>query len=305
MDADGHCSAAIVYNFLVNDAEQKVSPDDIDFVPMNYGMDLPEYKFNYGEDHFYMVDFSFQPRERMEEFYEKTAGKFVWIDHHETILEYDDGALGDCKGIRETGRAGCVLTWDYFYDAPMPGVVEVVGTYDIWDKEDQERWDSVILPFQFFLRSLDTRPKKSEALNQGVNWWCHMLTLEEVPDYLIEQGTKYMNYSQREEDRSVRGRGFKGKLAGHTAYFVNKPGNSQMFERVYDTNEVELLVTFINIRGKYWSVSIYGANTAVHCGELAKRLGHAGPRPSGGGHQKAAGFQTDWAYFRSLIEVEE
>ena len=78
-DADGFGSAAVIAYFLMT--ERDVEEDSINFVGINYGMELNEKDFDYEDDCFYMVDFSLQPVEKMLEFCKKVGDQFVWIDH--------------------------------------------------------------------------------------------------------------------------------------------------------------------------------------------------------------------------------
>jgi nanoRNase/pAp phosphatase (c-di-AMP/oligoRNAs hydrolase) len=66
----------------------------------------------------------------------------------------------------------------------------------------------------------------------------------------------------------------------------------------------ELLVLFRSIRGQYWTVSLYTYRKGVDCGKIAEKIGMSGPIPSGGGHAKAAGFQTTWEYFAEQVRLE-
>jgi hypothetical protein len=307
MDADGHCSSSIVYHRLVN-IDAKAQPEEVEFVHINYGMELPEHKFNYEEDYFYMVDFSLQPLAKMVEFAEKCGDKLVWIDHHDTAIENSEPLLGHVRGTRESGKAACVLTWEYFFPEKMPQIVELVGTYDIWDNDNQDRWNNFILPIQTFLRSFDTRAVKPKGgiLNEGVNWWCMMFLEDVVPESVFEKGRMLMDYSQREDFRAMKGKSYRGKFDGHSAIFINRPGNSQMFESFIDPQDVDLMIWYEHSRGKYWSIHIYSVHTdRLHCGKLAERIGHSGPIPSGGGHAGAAGFQTTWEHFWNQVEVED
>jgi hypothetical protein len=302
MDADGHCSSAIVYHHLVN--HNNVDPKDVDFVHINYGMELPD-RLDYENDSFYMVDFSLQPAERMLDFAKKCGDRLVWIDHHETAIRAVENELADVKGIREVGRAACELTWEYFFPTECPQIVDTIGTYDIWDNTDKGRWEEYIMPMQLFLRSFDSRAVHSEDKTEGVRWWCRMFDEHEVPEEVFSTGRALWNYSQREDFRAMKGKSYRGTFAGHSAIFINRAGNSTMFEKFTDVSKIDLMVWYEHTRGKYWSIHLYSVNPDVHCGKLAERIGHSGPIPSGGGHQGAAGFQTTWDYFESLVKVEE
>ena len=106
-----------------------------------------------------------------------------------------------------------------------------------------------------------------------------------------------------EHTKSIRGQGFYGKFGAYTAMMINRGGNSTLFENgVKPPSEYELMVTFYLTKHGYWTVSLYSVQDHIHCGDIAKKLGEAGPKPSGGGHKGAAGFQCDWPYIEKLIE---
>jgi len=306
-DADGHCSAAVVFHALIH--REKVPKSDIVFISINYGQKLELPAFDQQLDHFYMVDFSLQPEDSFLSFVAATP-HLTWIDHHDTAIEIEKKypALSSIPGVRSSSRgAACALCWrHYFGDEPFPLLVDLVSRYDTWDRSDSERWDNQILPLNCALMSFDSRPFKA------IDWWDHQIrqmrrdpqTANDAFDrHYLEDGRTILTYTRRADDRMVQGSAFQGTFAGHSALFVNGVGNSTIFERVYKPADFELLVMFKNLRGQYWSISLYTYREGVDCGKIAERIGMAGPIPSGGGHAKAAGFQTTWEYFAEQVRL--
>ena len=88
---------------------------------------------------------------------------------------------------------------------------------------------------------------------------------------------------------------------------VNAPNRGSLLfaDGVVPPTSYDLMVGFNLTKEGYWTVSLYSVQDHIHCGDIAKQLGGAGPIPSGGGHKGAAGFQCDWPYLESLIKREE
>jgi len=315
MDADGHASGAIV---AVRLEQRGVAESDIAFHPINYGMALPE--IDYVRDYVYMVDFSLQPDDVMAEFAEKLGDRLVWIDHHDTSVEVEEKKrLEEVKGLRavkwsdmpgyrgdDRKVAGCELTWKYYFEENIPQFITLIGDWDTWRWKDDPESKAPLM--MMYLRSADFNPKR-------MFWWWRTninMSLEqpEMIDSLLENdwlntGAMLLGYQESQNKGLMYSKAFEAEFAGCRAVLVNQLGNSEMFKALYDPDKHDLMVTFQLIKGQYWSVSLYTTNPELHCGELAKKLGHAGPRPSGGGHAGAAGFQTDWDYLWGLIKLPE
>ena len=68
------------------------------------------------EEVFFVVDFCF---ERNDMQWLSDVGKLIWIDHHKSAIEKLKGFYA--LGKREVGKAGCELTWEFFFpEEPMP-----------------------------------------------------------------------------------------------------------------------------------------------------------------------------------------
>ena len=72
------------------------------------------------------------------------------------------------------------------------------------------------------------------------------------------------------------------------AVFLNRRGNSLMFDSIYDPTKHKLMVGYEH-DGQKWTVSLYTTHDDVDCSEIAKSMG-------GGGHAKAAGFTVHSTY---------
>jgi len=318
-DADGLCAGAIVAFYLHYYAKDP----KFDFVPINYGQELHDEEWDYEYDHIYMVDFSFQPDTKMLEFLKRAARspKFVWIDHHDTAVQLIEKNKLFFDGLKhpfivQNERDGkpvsaCELTWKWFFTAlDIPRFVWLIGAWDTWRhkniKDDDLR--NSVLYLQTWLKAF------MPSLGENLDWWFIMLEehgrIERNLGTIIETGETLFQYQTEQDARLVRSASFEAMIEGHRALVVNSYGSSQMFKSLYDPERHDLMIGFQLRGGKdgappFLTVGLYTETTdRVHCGELAKRLGEAGPMPSGGGHPGAAGFQCTWEYFSSLLEVE-
>ena len=296
-DADGHASAMVVWTFLTT--KKRITPQDISFCSINYGIELPKVtqSWDWEKDEVYLVDFSFQPIDKMIAFVNKVKN-LIWIDHHKTSLDYQDQQMEliGVGGVRDSSAAACQLCWDFFFGRDStPKVIELIGAWDTWDRSDMNRFEEA-QSLNMYLMSFDSRPFKSTYR------WKELLDEEDLST-ILNLGSDLKHFKRQIEDVAMRSCAFKGKFAGYSAIMVNLAGSSMQFERFPGGHDVDLWVTFQMKRGGYWMVSLYTEKPEkLDCASLAKKLGEAGPIPSGGGHPKAAGFETDFAYFWSLVE---
>ena len=309
MDADGHCSAGIVYRYLRNKGVRATS---IDFHPINYGMEIPP--LDYKNDEVYMVDFSLQPVGEMVDFAEKMGDRLIWIDHHDTALDMEEESpvLQRVRGLRQvyyhndmddSKISGAELTWFYLYQKHThPPAVQLVGEWDTWrfkDKSDA-RQESV-QAFQYYLRSVPSNPKYED----GREFWYQLLggpgaADTSIPEEGLAVGKTLLEYQRKQWKSAVGGRGFTAYFQGHVAVMVNQQGNSEMFKDFFNPEKHDIMVTYQDVQGEYLTVSMYTTKTdEFHLGNLAKEIGEAGDKPSGGGHAGAAGFQCSWEYFKT------
>lgn len=317
-DPDGFASGAIVRYALLDSGTPE---DEIEMHPINYGMELP--KIDYENDEAIMVDFSLQPYERMTEFAEKLGERLTWIDHHETSLQMqkDTPMLEDIRGLRaiscskdgefdvnedDPKIAGCELTWMYYFPRePIPLFVELIGDWDTWRWKDIP--DSKAPEYITYLNSADFDPQESFP------WWKRMIedelseygSTEETVEKMIRTGSLLLEYKRFQDKEKMEANSFEAYFAGHRAILINGSGNTEAFKGFYDPDRHDLMVNFQLGKEGYWTVGIFTETPdRVHCGRLAEELGHEGPIPSGGGHDGAAGFQTTWRYFNSLLDPE-
>ena len=124
-DNDGHAAGYWCKRWVVENFENP----EIEIIPINYG-DLTDFRDIDEDTVVFIVDFSFEQPEVMEELITRTK-KVIWIDHHISAINkynerYADRPSTDfnpcsVSGIRQSGVAGCALTYYYLYGKSEDG----------------------------------------------------------------------------------------------------------------------------------------------------------------------------------------
>ncbi len=239
-----------------------------------------------------MADVS-MPMDIMEEIAER-SGNFVWIDHHVSAHNdfvnhfgdfglHEDGGMTELERkmvyVYENGRAACELCWEYIIQDDMPEAVLLLGEYDTWRNQDEDRWNNVILPFQYGMRLDGFTP---ETL---VNYLDNPINYEKI---LI--GKSILKY-QKEQNAFAMKASFDARLNLPDGQVIRclvcnrVPSNSMSFESKWDESKYDIMVP-IGFDGQRWGLSFYTTKPSVDCSVLAKSFG-------GGGHKQAAGCSTD------------
>ncbi len=290
VDPDGFCAGAIVrYQELKrNDAQ------NIECFGVNYGYDIPWNRIKRAKK-IYLVDFSLKPNIMAD--IRDIVGKenFIWIDHHITVIDDVRKSGQEFKGLREVGKSGCELCWEWFDDGEMPPAVRVIGRYDVWDTtyEDQENriYAEDIFPF---IQGI----KYHEARADEDNFWFGLfgaLAYVKYQEILIE-GRLLYDYQTKMYARYCKSHSFDMEWEGHRFLVVNALNcNSQMFDSKFNNHKYDAVMTY-GYTNKNWSVSMYTDKPGINVGAIAHKYG-------GGGHIKAAGMHFDKILpFEHLLE---
>ncbi len=272
-DMDGKCAGAIVR------MKAKETGWDGDFIAIDYKDDFPFSSIELNEL-IIIVDFSLQKPGEFEKLLEIT-GSVLWIDHHKTAIERHGHLLHAVPGIREIGKAGCVLTWHWFYPwKKLPRAVELIGDYDVWAFKHGE--DTKL--FQAGIQLEETHPESS--------LWESLLEEDAKVTPIIEQGKTALKYRENYYKDLIKSVAFFTEFEGYKAVACNAGlVNSMLFDSVEE--DYDLMMPFY-FDGRVWTVSIYTENDDIDCSELAKKYG-------GGGHRKAAGFQCEKLPFTTRL----
>jgi len=267
IDLDGKCSAAIV---------RRRYPD-CELIGVDYP-DRPDFERIENGDRVIVVDFSFALCDMDKLF---SGGLLVWIDHHESALNVAYlGKYADCAGARKVGKAGCELTWEYFFpEEPMPEAVRLLGRYDVWDKSNIEVWEKEILPFQYGMRLTEWAPD-SDA-------WLDMLAHNDYAETPLDHGLTVLAYEGQRNATYSAEMAFPVEFEGYDSWAINKAlSNSKIFDTLDPFGERPLYILF-NYKKGVWKYSLYcNPDSGIDVSKIAVKYG-------GGGHAGAARFKSD------------
>ena len=280
-DMDGKCAAAIVRRKFPEMAKA-------DFIEMDYDKPFPFDVVAEDED-VVIVDFSLQKDGDFDKLVELTEG-VIWIDHHKSAIEKHSGKVGCLPGVRDTSKAGCVLTWEYFYAGdedtmaqPVPKIVELLGDYDIWAFKHGDD-----------TRNLQAGVKLEETHPCNTQWelWFYA---ESSVHKMIDNGKLIRRFLQRGWKERINQIGFYAEFNGYRVICCNSPKcGSMLFDSVDHETYDFMMPFYCSDRG--WTISLYNTK-GIDGTEIAKKYG-------GGGHPGACGFQCKQLYFKDgKIEV--
>jgi oligoribonuclease NrnB/cAMP/cGMP phosphodiesterase (DHH superfamily) len=261
-DFDGHCSAAIV----------KMVYPKCELIPINYG-DIFPWDTIRPKEKVFMVDFAIQPYdENMPRL--KELADLVWIDHHKTSLEWAKNSNFICSGGTDLDFAGCELTWKYLHYSPIPLAVHLLGRYDIWKYEDDDR----VLPFQYGMK-LAAQPPTNTA------WWSTLFGgYPTNVDDIIKIGKNILQYQEKINVEMCDSSAFD--LDWEDLHWTALNGTfrgSTPHKKRWETGKYDAMLGFW-WDGKQWIFSMTTAKNGVDVSKIAKKYG-------GGGHKQAAGCQ--------------
>lgn len=271
-DLDGISSCVIFLDWW---NRQKFDNVELTTLGWDYGNDIPDLS---EYDKVTMCDISF-PVEKMKELYNKLNDKFIYIDHHiSAIKDLEQNKLTSIVGLRDASVAATELTWKYFNpNTEIPLSIELLGMYDSWRNHDKDKWDNMILPFQYGMRL---------TANNIDNFNNKLLYDDTLVDKIIEVGKNILKYQSQIDDKLCKDNSFECEFHGYKAICLNGGGfNSGVFKSMYDENKHDIMIPFM-YNGNEWKFSLYSTKKDVDCSKLAKLYG-------GGGHFSAAGFQID------------
>lgn len=281
-DLDGYTSGAIC----------KKKYQDAILVGFDYGQDVWEklnsIGVNLAEHHIIMIDVSLKMPEMFD--LAKNCKTLTWIDHHISAIKEYEAAKADAPEnfipVLEDGIAACEVGWKYLFpNELMPLTVLLLGEYDTWRQSDMDRWNKMILPFQFGMRMqcnsaqtfpmilLETKSNFPQATEKAV-------------EKVIETGHIILEY-QKMQNQAACGASFEFEFEGLRAICLNGGGfNSDVFKSVYNPNKHDIMMPFrFNGKQKEWMFSMYSTKPDIDVSVIAKKWG-------GGGHKAAAGFQV-------------
>ena len=247
----------------------------------DYGQPLPSWEDVIDGHKVIMVDVSFPPETMM--LYHQ-FNDLTWIDHHISAIK-GMAEAGDhiIPGIRDTSKAACELTWEYFFpDQQMPELVRLLGRYDCFGHKgtDEER---KVMEFQYGARQLINSVESAlTALQVSSKGEQHDSI---VCGDILKNGVAIYDYLLTDA-RNIYKRIFPINIDGYKFACVNQDRfNPASFGIDYHADGYDGFACFW-YSGKHYNYSLYNDNGKVDCSELAKARG-------GGGHRGASGFRTN------------
>ena len=138
-DLDGVVSAAIAT--MYENSKNK----DVVYIPYSYEDDVKKVTSKVRDlDAVYVLDVSFGADSKTVFKKWLDEGKsLMWIDHHKGIIE-DSKTWGFVvPGLRRVGVGACALASDLLM-GKVPAIVRCLSDYDVWNKESELGWDTVV-----------------------------------------------------------------------------------------------------------------------------------------------------------------
>lgn len=260
-DLDGKSSCAIVL---------KKHPNATIF-PVDYGIPLPDLSYF---SKVIIVDFCIKPFTEMLKL-AKTKD-LIWIDHHADVVKEAEKLNFKCKGLRRIGQAGCELTWQYFFQESIPEAITLLGRYDVWDLEYNEK----VVPFQYGMRARNNDPTDPIWSTLFANFY----KVNEVISDICRVGERVKQYDQELCKFRTRAT-FDIEIGNLRAICMNTiDKGSSLFEFCYDPKKHDLMIRFCRMK-EQWDFSFYTTKKEVDCIKIAKEL--LGQKA--GGHKEASG----------------
>ncbi|MBQ8436518.1 MAG: hypothetical protein IJX20_02585 [Alphaproteobacteria bacterium] len=262
-DHDGKGSAGIVHN---------VYPD-AEFLGLNHDMAIP-YDEIRKHDKIIVCDFALP----LDFMFELSKSKdFTWIDHHISVInEYNEiikrEQYPEIKGLRRSGTAALILTWEYFYsNKEIPLGLKLLGLNDIFDLRDER-----VRPFEYAIQSLGINRPTDEIWQKLIN---NEINIEET----IEKGRAILSWIQIRNYRLFRSMSFESKISGYKCICANMAqGYSEFFDSLENLSDYDVMVNFYKNSKNAWNLTFYTAKPDIDVSKIAASFG-------GGGHRAAAG----------------
>lgn len=264
IDDDGKCAGAIV----------KQEFPDCEMYPIDYKDNFPLNTIETGEM-IYIVDFSIEPE--MMSFLLAKTNNVIWIDHHKTAIEkYRDYPM-IIDGIREVGKSGCLLTWEWFYKdmegIEKPMAILLINDWDLWLRKMEPETSM----FKAGLDSLNTDPNNKDSI-----WKLLLDPSDTFVLYVLEIGESVLGYKEQFYNFYVENYGYETEWESHLWFVINLAKSSSDAFKFVSNKSYDGFISYV-FDGKKYSVSLYSNENDLDVSKIAVRNG-------GGGHTGAAGF---------------
>jgi oligoribonuclease NrnB/cAMP/cGMP phosphodiesterase (DHH superfamily) len=280
-DLDGYCSGAITRYY-----HEKILRTEVKMYPFDYGDDFPFDEIKEGST-VLMVDVTVNPYEVLEEVARRY--KLFVIDHHKSFVGWVK-EHPNVNGAFKVGLSASEIAWrHFFHKKEMPNLVRLLGRYDVWDNADQKQWWDQIMPIQMGMKSYKTDPSTIEGFQFWVEYFDKCLSPQnkafELENQIRLDGYTIIDYQKAEDAKTVSLYAFDAEFEGMKAICLNTTRfNSQVYESVWDNTKYDIMLAWVCVQGKRYSVSLYTDKEGIDVSAIARKY-------DGGGHLQAAGFQ--------------
>lgn len=277
--ADGWCAAWV--------SAKALGLSDQDLIPAKYGDPLPE---GLGKrDEVYIVDFSY-PADQLLELCGRVASVVV-LDHHKTAqAELEGLERENLTVLFDMERSGAMLAYAWFEDVlveALPSVDEVADVYNICRYvQDRDLWRWELKDSREVSAYLSCLPKTVEAWDEAAS--LSQLRLFMMGQALLMKQERQVEQLLEESNwRVVKFRAFEDVAlvnVGRCAPVSEALG--QLAEGRY------MAVGWSQLADGSYAYSLRSSEGGADVGRLAAFLRAAGDATSGGGHVRAAGFES-------------
>jgi oligoribonuclease NrnB/cAMP/cGMP phosphodiesterase (DHH superfamily) len=330
-DNDGVFSAAIFYEYLINELHYKL--EDLCFIGADYN-ELTKFakentvkQLHEDFENIIMTDISFNDVSYMKALWKEFSHNFIWCDHHAPIInESIKNRFDDIPGIRDTSRSAILCVWKYLYDQfdeaynakKVPELLRILSAWDSWSYEregydfefvrDVNKGVTIIYNLELgkiknIIELLKIWFKDESNTIKDVNF------IKEMEDY----GHIINDYEDRIMENIIKNSGDcswkvkfddedRGRPLYHSACAIFHQGatNSTMFKCLQRKGINHGLVFKHHPNGN-WILSMYNINDSewTHCGDFLKE------RYNGGGHRGAAGCTLTQEQFINILKTKQ
>ena len=328
-DNDGVFSAAIFYDYIVNELKYKL--EDLCFIGADYNeltkfaKENPVVQLHEDFENIIMTDISFNDVSYMKTLWKEFGSHFIWCDHHAPIIrESIANNFDDIPGIRDTSRSAILCAWKFLYDQfdevynakKVPELLRILSAWDSWSYE-REGYDfeyvrdvnkGVTITYNLELGKAnliigllkmwfadETNSIKDINLIKTLYDYGHVIneyedrTMENIIKNVGDCSWEICDYDKENSAHSI--------IHKACAIFHQGATNSVMFKSLKGTDIRHGLVFKHSPNGN-WVLSMYNINDddSFHCGEFLKK------KYKGGGHKGAAGCTLTQNQFIKILK---
>lgn len=328
-DNDGVFSAAIFYDYIVNELKYKL--EDLCFIGADYNeltkfaKENPVVQLHEDFENIIMTDISFNDVSYMKALWKEFDNHFIWCDHHAPIIrESIAHNFDDIPGIRDTSRSAILCAWKFLYDQfdeaynakKVPELLRILSAWDSWSYE-REGYEfeyvrdvnkGVTITYNLELGKVnliigllkswtsdDNNKIKDDDIIKKLKDYGHVIneyedrTMENIIKNVGDCSWQILDYDKENSAHPI--------IHKACAIFHQGATNSTMFKCLRKT-EIRHGLVFKHSPNGNWVMSMYNINDddSFHCGEFLKE------KYKGGGHKGAAGCTLTQNQFIKILK---